>query len=141
MITRNSPHFLSFMPVKGETAYPHLPPGLYIFVQDQTTKEVFLRRSKFCHGHPDLANYVNKAFQRELNNFGSVGETISQTIIELAGRKLNDFSWLGSAGEIIIGLAGTVLGFSYSTGYFHDKLKLLEPTEYELHSMSALKTS
>lgn len=104
--TRNK-HFFSYMPQKGQTHYPHIKPGLYIFIQDKTTKEVFLFPSIFGHGHAfPLLHLVNKSLQI----------------------KSDDESWLGSAGEQIIGYGGEILGVSVLTGKFHDKLNLTEPS-------------
>lgn len=96
---------LSFIPESNRVKYPHIKPGIYIFVQDKESKEIYLWNSNAGHGHPFLASLVN----RNLN------------------RQEDDFSWIGAAGEIVFG--DEILGLSFCTGFFHKTLKLTEADE------------
>lgn len=113
-------HVLSYLPREGQTHYPHIRPGLYIFVQHKTTKEVFLFGSIHGHGHAiPLLHLVNKKILKLPNG---------------------DESWLGSAGEQVFGYGGELLGVCVLTGKYHDKLKLTEPTSTDTQLSQAYAT-
>ncbi len=94
---------LSFFPQKNRIKYEQITPGIYVFIQDKDTQQVFLWNSNSGHGHPFIANRVNQAF----------------------GRAIDDFSWIGAAGELVYGYE--ILGLSYCTGFFHNSLDVTEP--------------
>ncbi|HVY53493.1 MAG TPA: hypothetical protein VHA13_03135, partial [Gammaproteobacteria bacterium] len=93
-----------FSPNKGQTYYPGIAPGLYIFVQDLKTKKIFLMANPEGRGHPLLTNLINE----------------SQSLTK------GDFR-IGLAGEMLIGAEGEILGYTFQTGYFHQQLGLTEP--------------
>jgi hypothetical protein len=98
---------LSYTPQAGKTQYPQIPPGLYIFIQHKTTKEVFLYASVHGHGHAfPLLHLANKLLKNEKD----------------------DEEWLGLAGEQVFGYGGELLGLCVLSGQFHSKLKLTEPS-------------
>jgi hypothetical protein len=110
-----SQQILSFFPIEGESRYPHIPAGFYIFVQDKNTTEIFLLKTASGHGHPFAGNLVNK----------------------MLNRPNNDFSWVKPAGEIVFSVNHEILGHSFRTGFFHESLELTEPELTDIPAFTA----